>query len=207
METLVMHEATAWIVELGHGLRAALASAELVHLFSAPTLFELPQAPRYCRHLMVWEREILPVLDLAHWLAGRPAERGGQFIGVVGYQEQPEENPGRAALFMDAIPIRVKVKDEQTCLRTLPAGGTLPAHAFCTRAKPSPCWISRSCSRVRPPSVTESRRQLITATRTEGWCRTSSAAAGRAGHKRSTAVRAEGICHAMQGQRDGNAND
>jgi chemotaxis signal transduction protein len=131
-----MHEATAWIVELGHGLRAALASAELVHLFSAPTLFELPQAPRYCRHLMVWEREILPVLDLAHWLAGRPAERGGQFIGVVGYQEQPEENPGRAALFMDAIPIRVKVKDEQAC--------DLPSHPSGWRHIACSCFLHES---------------------------------------------------------------
>jgi chemotaxis signal transduction protein len=204
-----MHEATAWIVELGHGLRAALASAELVHLLPVPTLFELPQAPPYCRHLMVWEREILPVLDLAHWLAGSPAARGGQFIGVVGYQEQSEENPGRAALFMDAIPIRVKVKDEQAC--------DLPPHPSGWRYIACACFLheSQAVPVLDLPFLFSSAAALgdrIEAAAyhgwgTEGWCRTSSAAAGRTGHKRSTAVRAEGICHAMQGQRDDNAND
>ena len=110
-----MREATAWIIDLGHGLHAALGSSELAHLISDPTLFEMPQTPSYCRHLVMWEGAMVPVLDLAFWLLGEPAERAESFVAVVGYQEQPADAPQHGALLTAGIPDRVRVCDEQAC--------------------------------------------------------------------------------------------
>lgn len=128
-----MREATAWIIELGHGLRAALASSELVHLVPGPTLFDIPQTPDYCRNLIVWEGAMVPVLDLAFRLVEKPVERSELFVGLIGFQEHPGDGPRRGALRMTGIPTRVTVNDGQAC--------DLPSHPSGWRHVACSCFV------------------------------------------------------------------
>lgn len=128
-----MHEATAWIIDLGNGLHAALGYSELEHLVPNPTLFEMPLTPRYCRHLILWEGDVVPVLDLALWLTGEARVHREAFAALIGYEGQPGDAPQRGALMTTAFPERVRVCDSQAC--------DLP---------PEPCgWSHVACSCFR----------------------------------------------------------
>lgn len=68
-----MAEASAWLLTLDPQVRAAVGEREMVHLVQLPTVFDIPDAPRYCRQVLLWQEGIVPILDLAAWLSGRYA--------------------------------------------------------------------------------------------------------------------------------------
>lgn len=80
-------DSTAWILTLDGALRAAVGGRELVYLIEAPTLLDVPLSPPYCRQVLVWNENLLPVMDLAAYLRpGKPARRTQTLAGVFAYQ-------------------------------------------------------------------------------------------------------------------------
>jgi len=116
-----MSEADAWLLNPGPGLQAAVGALELVHLLpDTPTLFEVPHCPPHCHRVLVWQEEILPLVDLATRLMGRPPADTPGLIAVVAYQEQPNAEPNHGALALDTPPTRIRVNDAHAC--ALPEG-------------------------------------------------------------------------------------
>ena len=115
-----MAESTAWLLPLQGAWRAAVGEWELVHLIEAPVLVDIPVTPFYCRQVLLWENRILPVLDLAVWLAGQPlAPRDQMLAGIFAYQAQSEAALSYGILLLDGVPTRQVVHDEEAC--ALPA--------------------------------------------------------------------------------------
>lgn len=110
-----MVEAMAWIVTLDGGLRAAVAEREMIHLVEHSTFETIPQTPLHCQQVLLWEGELLPVMDLTAWLTGQPAGRAHASVGIVGWQEGPGMAPQYGALLFTGPPEKVLVKDEQVC--------------------------------------------------------------------------------------------
>lgn len=119
-----MAESTAWLLPLQGAWRAAVGEWELAHLLEAPVLLDIPITPFYCRQVVLWENRILPVLDLAAWLAGQPlAPRAQMLAGVFAYQEPSEAALSYGILLLDGVPVRHLVQDEEACaLPAEPAG-------------------------------------------------------------------------------------
>lgn len=118
-----MATATAWIVQLAGGWPVALGEREMTHVVERPVLQDIPQTPGHCQQVLLWEEDMLPVLDLTAWLTGQPAARAGATVGIVGWQEQPEAPPQYGALLFTGIPQKVRVQDNQICdLPIQPAG-------------------------------------------------------------------------------------
>ncbi|MFO1351945.1 MAG: chemotaxis protein CheW [Gammaproteobacteria bacterium] len=135
-----MAEATAWILKLGDGLRVAVSERELTHFIERPTLEDVPQTPTHCRQVLLWEGEILPVIDLTAWLTGQQLDRGRGVAGIVGWQDQPGAAPQYGALLFTEIPQKVKLKDEQACaLPSQPQGlPQIAASCFVHDKRPVP---------------------------------------------------------------------
>ena len=111
-----MSEVNAWLLDLGEGLLAAVGALEMVHLLpDEPALFEIPQSPIYCRNVLVWQDEILPLMDLAARLLGRPGPVGQDLLAVLAFQEYPGAETRNGALLLKAPPIRIHVNDSQAC--------------------------------------------------------------------------------------------
>jgi chemotaxis signal transduction protein len=110
-----MHEASAWLVEFSRGIRAALGYSELVHVVPRPKLFEIPLAPSYCRHVVLWQGAILPALDLAAFLTAAKVERDDMFAGIISYQAESGAELQRGAILASGMPVRIGVTDEQAC--------------------------------------------------------------------------------------------
>jgi hypothetical protein len=115
----MMAEATAWIVDLAYGLRAAVGERDMVHLVEKPTWATIPYTPSHCRRVLLWENELLPIIDLTMWLIGQSAEDANPSSGIVAWQEQPEATPQYGVLLFSGLPRKVRVTDAQRC--ALPA--------------------------------------------------------------------------------------
>ena len=118
-----MAEATAWIVQLSDGLYAAVGERQMVHLVEEPILEPVPYTPVHCRHIILWEGELLPVIDLTAWLTDQATEPAQASICVVSWQEHPDTAPQYGALLFAGIPRKLQVSDHHACsLPTQPAG-------------------------------------------------------------------------------------
>ena len=117
-----MAEATAWLLSFNGDLRTAVGELELVHVLSeSPKLFAIPDTPGYCRHVLLWQEHVLPVVDLGVRLLGdRQAKsdsiaENDKLIGILAYQRLPGEPPGYGGLLLDQVPTRARVSDERAC--------------------------------------------------------------------------------------------
>ena len=118
-----MAEATAWIVQLNNGLHAAVGERQMVHLVEEPILEHIPYTPVHCRHVLLWEGELLPVMDLAAWLTDQATERARASVSVVRWQDHSDTAPHYGALLFTGIPQKVQISDNQACdLPEQPAG-------------------------------------------------------------------------------------
>ncbi len=118
-----MAEATAWIVQLSDDLYAAVGERQMVHLVEDPILEHVPYTPVHCRHIILWEGELLPVIDLTAWLTDQVTESAQASICVVRWQEHADTVPQYGALLFTGIPRKKQVSDHHVCsLPAQPAG-------------------------------------------------------------------------------------
>ncbi len=110
-----MATSTAWLLNLGGALRAALGERQMLHFVDAPQLLEIPETPPHCHQVLIWQDNILPVMDLGAWLGVSAAPDELAFTGIAAYQEHPEQPPQYGALLLAGIPTRVQVNDDQVC--------------------------------------------------------------------------------------------
>ncbi|HEY6096372.1 MAG TPA: chemotaxis protein CheW [Gallionellaceae bacterium] len=103
----------AWLLDLGASNRAAVGVRELLHLIDAPRTHEIPCTPAYCRHAVLWQDRLLPVMDMAGRLGGEL--QTGSLLAVVGYQQVRGELPRFGALMLASPPRQVEVSNEQAC--------------------------------------------------------------------------------------------
>jgi len=118
-----MAEATAWILDLAYGLRAAVGEHDMLHLVEKPLWAIIPYTPAHCQRVLIWENALLPMMDLTKWLTGKSAEDTNPSSGIVAWQERPEATPQYGVLLFSGLPRKVRVNDAQSCAwPTQPAG-------------------------------------------------------------------------------------
>ena len=117
-----MSEANAWLLDLGRGRHAAVGELEMVHVLpEPPTLFEIPRTPDYCRQVLVWQGEVLPVMDIAMRLWAQPSEvprpLGGarDLVAIAAFQQRPGDVPRHGGLLLRGMPARIVVSDANAC--------------------------------------------------------------------------------------------
>lgn len=108
-----MSSMNAWLLDFGDSCQAAVGTRELLHLVDTPATFEVPCTPIYCRHVVLWQDRLLPVMDIAARIGVAP--RIASLIAVVGYQQHRGEYPQFGAIMLAAPPQQLSVSNEQTC--------------------------------------------------------------------------------------------
>ena len=113
-----MSTVAAWLLDLGGGLHAAVGEREMLHVLpDSPRLYEIPRSPPYCRKVLIWQGEILPVMDLARRLSVHEATaaQSPPLIVITAFQEQQGVAPRHGALLLGSAPARIRVSDAQAC--------------------------------------------------------------------------------------------
>ncbi len=110
-----MAKSTAWLLNLGGALRAAVGARQMLHTVDAPRLLEIPGTPPHCRQTLIWEDDILPVMDLGAWLDVPVAPGAPVFAGIAAYQQRPGAPAQYGALRLAGMPTRIQVDDDRAC--------------------------------------------------------------------------------------------
>ena len=106
----------AWLLELGGRHMGVIGQKQMLHLLPAPlSLHEVPASPLFCRHVVVWEQEPIPVMDLSAWLEGGPARDDPAVVAVAAFASGTGGENRRGALMLSAIPRRIVVTDDLAC--------------------------------------------------------------------------------------------
>ncbi len=133
-----MSECMAWLLHLPGGPRAAVGELEMVHVVpSSPALFEIPLSPFYCRNVVVWRDEVLPLMNLAARVTGEAVAQTEtiagieNLVGIVAYQSCSDGAPRKGALVLGGAPARIRVSDVQACALPASEQGWRPITISC----------------------------------------------------------------------------
>jgi chemotaxis signal transduction protein len=77
-------------------------------------IFNIPRCPPYCNEVIVWENEILPILDVGALLTGRSIERENDLLGVAVYQ-LTDIHITYVAMHLVDLPQSIYVTDDSAC--------------------------------------------------------------------------------------------
>lgn len=106
-----MLEPNAWLLDLGHSMRAAIGSRELVQILEHPVLHAVPLSPSYGCHVLIWQKHLVPVISLSMRVAALAT--GQSLVALVAYQEFVHQAPKLGAVFLASPPTRIEVNDTQ----------------------------------------------------------------------------------------------
>jgi len=107
---------TAWLLDLGGPLQAAIGHRELLQIIDLPEVFEVPCAPPYCRELIGWQQHLVPVMDLSLRMAALPCPR--KLLVIVGYLDGRSGQVGVGAITLAAAPRKITVDDHDALAAT-----------------------------------------------------------------------------------------
>jgi len=105
----------AWILDFGRNLRAACGHHEMWQVLILPKLFSVPYTSFYCDTVLVFQDNILPVLDIVSLFAGQKIVQQNRVIGIAIYQEDPNEPIRYAGVQLADMPRSIFVGDDQVC--------------------------------------------------------------------------------------------
>lgn len=111
-------ESYAWLLSLGGAIYAAVGERELQYLLpDMPQFTHLPNTPPYCNQVFIWQRKIVPVMDLAQLILNEKVIRpvAEELIVLATFQTTTNAPTQYGAILLDAIPIKIKINDEQVC--------------------------------------------------------------------------------------------
>jgi chemotaxis signal transduction protein len=110
-----MASGNAWFLSLDSDFVAAVGGLEIVHLLQFPILHTVYGSPFYCKNVLIWQNRILPAMDLAAWLRGKPINRNFALAAVAAYQERQSPDPQYGAILLSELPRQIIVDDSQAC--------------------------------------------------------------------------------------------
>lgn len=101
-------------LDAGGSAAAAIALHEVIEVVTEGDLEPVPRAPAYCRELLQWRNQWIPVFDLARWRGLQP-EQAKPFLVVVGYLADADPVPRHGCVRVPGFPKIVELADEQAC--------------------------------------------------------------------------------------------
>ncbi len=102
----------AWLLDLGNNHWAAVPLHEMSQIILSPELFELPLTPSHCHQLMLFQKHILPVINIATLITGSSlTDSSGKIVGLTVYQKAPKKPLEYAAIHLANMPFMVRVED------------------------------------------------------------------------------------------------
>jgi chemotaxis signal transduction protein len=115
--------AGAWIITIAGRDRVAVGDREMVHLIGqSVALHPVPRAAAHCRCAVLWEDQVLPVVDLAviagysrYGSSDRAVAGVERLLGIVAYSAHGGADVGKVALMLEAVPERFEVADDMAC--------------------------------------------------------------------------------------------
>jgi chemotaxis signal transduction protein len=105
----MMNAAEAWLVECGN-VRVFVSAVNMQHVIEHAGLhFAVPMTPKHCNSVLVWQQQVLPVVNLAEMMS-QSAMASCAYSCVMGWQDI-ERGTEYGVLAASKFPQRVMIHD------------------------------------------------------------------------------------------------
>jgi len=105
----------AWLLDCGNSLAIAVGDHEMAEYHQQRSYHSVPGSPGYCSNVLVWQNNIVPVMDLSALQYGAGGELENFSVCVLNYQETPKTPLQHLALRVVRAPQKIRVDDEHAC--------------------------------------------------------------------------------------------
>lgn len=105
----------AWLLECGNSLALAVGDHEMAEYVQPQQTWTVPGAPDYCASIMVWQNNIVPIMDISALESGAMRHGEQSHVCILHYQEAPGQPLQHLAVRVSRAPQKVKVDDRQAC--------------------------------------------------------------------------------------------
>ena len=107
----------AWLLQVDRLVNVAIGQFELIHIVDEPDYLSVPQAPEYCRNVILWNDNIVPVICLTSWASGNVDSDNSGIVAIVVYKGI-HNNYTYGGIKLDTAPVQARVKNDQQCQLT-----------------------------------------------------------------------------------------
>lgn len=104
----------AWLLSIGQAENVAVGEFEFIHIVDQPEYFSVPQAPEFCQQVILWNENIVPVMNLSSWFSGQKQIEDNGIVAILIY-ENHEGELSYGGLKLANIPVQIQVNNDQGC--------------------------------------------------------------------------------------------
>jgi chemotaxis signal transduction protein len=121
--------AVAWLLECGEA-QVLISATNMLHVIEDTRLrYHVPMTPAYCNSVLVWQRQLMPVVNLSKWL-NASTKYSCPYSCVLGWQDV-DHGTEYGALAASAFPQRVMIHDSQCVTPSAELLTVWGDHALC----------------------------------------------------------------------------
>ena len=102
----------AWLLQVDRLINVAVGQFELLHIVDEPDYISIPQAPEYCSHVILWNDNIVPVVNLATWASGSLQDCSSGAVAILVYKDS-QDNFSYGGIKLDHTPTKERVRNDQ----------------------------------------------------------------------------------------------
>jgi len=107
----------AWLLQVDRLVNVAIGQFELIHIIDEPDYMSIPQSPKHCKDVVLWNNNIVPVMSLVSWLTSEIQVDNTGVVAIVVYEDEQGKHKFGGIKLSNA-PIQAKVKNSQQCQLT-----------------------------------------------------------------------------------------
>lgn len=116
-----MSKAAAWIMKANDSSYAAISQMELAHIINDPVFVRVPRSPDHCQNIIIWNDNILPVVDLGKLYDATGSHPRHNVVAVIIFRDVNNDfHHGGIAL--SSSPVLEYVNNSQSCTISNQAG-------------------------------------------------------------------------------------
>ena len=112
-----MAVSNAWLLKISMHAYAAIGNFEMAYIHAElPERTPLSKASLYCKELVIWQEQHLPLFNADTFLGGQsPLEHDRKFLCIVAYYAQKANTQDYGAIISFQLPARIQVDDKNVC--------------------------------------------------------------------------------------------
>jgi len=101
----------AWLLRIADDIQFSVGEHEALEYIESPHLHAVPMTADYCKSVIFWQSQIVPVVDL-NLVYEKPAAAHVQHIMIIAYQKSDNMPLDYVAFVLSAAPEKIQVNDD-----------------------------------------------------------------------------------------------
>lgn len=101
----------AWLLRVADDIQFSVGEHQALEYIESPHLHQVPMAPDYCKSVIFWQSQIVPVVDM-NVIYEKPATPHVQHIMIIAYQKTDNVPLDYVAFILSAAPEKIEVNDD-----------------------------------------------------------------------------------------------